>query len=149
MVHRICHKWCRTRHRGSEVLEVALLLPIVLGLSVLACTYGYYFYVQHNVQGAAREGARACVPFGATEAEARAKITAYLDNCGLDVADFGTIDFSPPPDTANPGEDIIVTIEGTWGSVGFNILPAWAEKGWVPIPSSKIIRGRAVMRKEG
>ncbi len=149
MVHRIRKGSWRTRRRGSEVLEVALLLPIVLGLSVLACTYGYYFYVQHNVQGAAREGARACVPFGATEAGAQTKIAQYLSNCGLDPADFGTISFNPNPDTANPGDDITVTIEGTWGNVGFNILPAWAEKGWVPIPSSKVIRGRAVMRKEG
>src|SRR5688572_11139470 len=54
----------RSRRRsGTEILELALilgliLLPIVFG----TIEFGTYFFVEHNLQAAAREGARsACV----------------------------------------------------------------------------------------
>lgn len=146
MNRHIHHISRRTKRRGSEVLELALLLPLLLGLAFLTCTYAFYFYVQHNVQGAAREGARAGIPFNATQADADSKISTYLTNCGLTPGNF-SVTFSQNVETATPGTDIVVTVEGTWGTVGINILPqnSW----WTPIASSKIVRGRAVMRKEG
>jgi Flp pilus assembly protein TadG len=133
----------RNRRRGSEVLELALLLPILLGLAFGAAAYGYYFFVQHNVQGAAREGARAGIPFNATQADADAKITNYLTNAGLTPADF-SISFSHNVETAAPGTDITVTVEGVWSTVGITLLPPPLSPA-----ANKIVRGRAVMRKEG
>ena len=133
----------RRRHRrGTEVVELALLLPLLLALGLFACTFAYYFYVQHNVQAAAREGARAGVPFNATQAEASSKVSAYLSNSGLDPASF-SITFSHDVELAAPGTDITVTVEGVWSTVGIDL------NGWGPIDGSKVIRGRAVMRKEG
>jgi Flp pilus assembly protein TadG len=132
----------RQRRRGTEVLELALLLPLLLALGLFACQFAYYFYIQHNAQAAAREGARAGIPFGATQADAETRVEGYLTSSGLDPADF-TIEFSTDPGTAAPGTDITVTVEGNWSDVGIDL------NGWGPISSDKVIRGRAVMRKEG
>src|SRR5690349_17422717 len=51
------------RRSGAELLELGLvlgviLLPIIFGI----IEFGTYFYIEHNLQAAAREGARAaCV----------------------------------------------------------------------------------------
>lgn len=130
----------RANRRGSEVIELAFLLPLLLGLVFGTCEFGYYFFLQHNLQGAAREGARAAIPFGATQTEASNKITAFLTSAGLTPGDF-SVSISPDPGTAAAGTDITVTVEGAWSNVGLRLL------GF--ISSDKIVRGRAVMRREG
>jgi Flp pilus assembly protein TadG len=129
------------RRRGSETLELALLLPLLLGLVFGTIEFGYYFFLQHNAQGAAREGARAGIPFGATQADASAKVSAFLTQAGVNPANY-TITFDPADvGAAAAGTDITVTVEGSWGTVGIRTLGL--------ISSNKIVRGRAVMRKEG
>jgi len=62
------------RRRGTELLELGLVLGLIL-LPVMFGTveFGTYFYVEHNLQAAAREGARAgCVCGSAGEAQAAA-----------------------------------------------------------------------------
>src|SRR5205823_6500363 len=61
---RVPQVWRRQiRRRGTELLELGLVLGLIL-LPVMFGTveFGTYFYVEHNLQAAAREGARAaCV----------------------------------------------------------------------------------------
>ena len=60
-VRRIAFSRCRGRgafRRGGAILEAALVLPILLALSFGMVEYGYYFFVKHTLQGAARDGAR-------------------------------------------------------------------------------------------
>ena len=44
---------------GNAIVEMALLLPVLIGLTFGAAEYGYAMYVKHTLQGASREGARA------------------------------------------------------------------------------------------
>lgn len=123
----------RLRRRGAEVLEAALVLPIVLSLTFGAVEFGYFFFLQHNLQAAAREGARAGAVYGATDADATAKATAFLQNASLDASKF-TIS------VGHPGSNISVTVQSTWGNAGIKLLF---------IANNKIVRGAAVMRREG
>ena len=57
---------CRHRRawRGrsaAETLELAFALPLLLVLAFGTVEFGYWFYLEHNFQAAAREGARAYV----------------------------------------------------------------------------------------
>ncbi|MGH7178841.1 MAG: TadE/TadG family type IV pilus assembly protein [Tepidisphaeraceae bacterium] len=138
------HRCARRFRRGTEVLEVALIMffiltPICFGM----VTYGYYFFLQHNLQNAAREGARAAIPLGGTSGDATSKITAYLNQAGLTPANF-TISIIPDPGSATEGTDITVTVDGVWSTVGVSALP----QALGGISSGKVVRGRAVMRKE-
>ena len=131
----------KPRRRGSETLELALLLPLLLGLVFGTIEFGYYFFLQHNAQSAAREGARAGIPFGASQADATAKANSVLTAAGLNPANFD-ITFDPADiSTAEPGDDVTVTVQANWSTVGIRTLGL--------ISSNKIVRGKAVMRKEG
>ena len=57
---------CRHRRawRGrsaAETLELAFALPLLLVLAFGTIEFGYWFYLEHNFQAAAREGARAAI----------------------------------------------------------------------------------------
>ena len=73
----------RRNRRGTEVLEAAFTFLPLMWLTFGAVDFGYYFYVQHNVQGAVREAARAgCVP-DATDGQMQTAANAVLSACGL------------------------------------------------------------------
>jgi Flp pilus assembly protein TadG len=44
--------------RGVSVVEFALVLPLLLGLVFAIVDFGLYFFIQHTVQFATREGVR-------------------------------------------------------------------------------------------
>ena len=48
----------RGGRRGNALLDAALVLPILLSLTFGTVEYGYFFFVKHSLQGAAREGCR-------------------------------------------------------------------------------------------
>jgi hypothetical protein len=45
-------------HRGTTVVEFALVLPLFLMLIFAIVDFGWYFFVQHTLQFATREGTR-------------------------------------------------------------------------------------------
>src|SRR5436309_769941 len=74
---RPLHSRQMTRRRfGGAVLEMVLILPVMLYLAFGTVEFGYFFYVKHTLEGAARDGARAAVPAGAIYSD----ITAAIDS---------------------------------------------------------------------
>jgi Flp pilus assembly protein TadG len=121
---RVRAQW-RRRRRGSEVLEAALIFPILLALAFGTVELGYYFYVEHNVEGAAREGARAaCVAslHNSTNERADAAETAIdevMAQSGF--SDTNAYNWSMVHDTSNTY--ITVGIEFDWNSVPQGLRP--------------------------
>ena len=135
----ICHGWLRRsdrRSRGAEVLEMALMMPILIWLIFGMVEFGYFFYLKHNLQAAAREGARVGSTLNSNDTEAVAKASAFLTAANLPAGSFSI-------SSTTSGDKITVTVQATWGSVGILHLPL------IPLPDSKVISGVAVMRKEG
>lgn len=127
----------RSRKRGAEVLEMALMMPILLLLIFGMIEFGYFFYLQHNLQAAAREGARTGAMLNATNTDAINKASAFLGAANLNAGSFNIT-------STTSGDTITVTVQATWGNVGvLHLYPL------IPIADSKVIRGAAVMRKEG
>ena len=127
----------RPRSRGAEVLEMALIMPILLLLIFGMIEFGWFFYLQHNLQAAAREGARTGAMLNATDTDAVNKATAFLGAANLNAGSFAIT-------STTAGDTVTVTVQATWGQVGILHLHPF-----IPIPDSKVIRGAAVMRKEG
>ena len=136
----------RQRHRGNAVLDMALVLPILLALAFGTVEFGYYFYVKHNVQAAAREGARAAIVPSAVAGDVTTAVQNVMNAAGLGSSGYTTsvtdvngnaINVS----TATAGTAIKVTVQCTWGNVGVRPLGV--------ISSTKIVTGNTVMRKEG
>src|SRR5215471_13887973 len=67
----------RDPSRGGAAVEFALVLPIFLLLVMGALDYGYFFFSEQVVTGAAREGARAGSTDTLASAAATAKSVAY------------------------------------------------------------------------
>jgi Flp pilus assembly protein TadG len=68
--------------RGAEVVEFALVLPMLLLLGLGICDFGMLFQRYEVVTNAAREGARAGA-VGLTAAQVTAVVQTYLNAGGL------------------------------------------------------------------
>lgn len=136
-----------TRHRrlGATVLEMALTLTILLNLTFGTVEFGYFFFLKNTVQGAAREGARAAIPPGASNSDVTTAVNASLRAAGLNTANFTTTvkvnGVVANASTAVSGQRIEVSVTATWGTVGLRPLGL--------ISSSKTLLGAATMRREG
>jgi Flp pilus assembly protein TadG len=130
----------RKLRRGNAVLEAALVIPILLYLAFGTVEFGYFFYVKNNLQGAAREGVRAAIPPGATNADVTAAISSQMTAAGLQASGY-TVTTTPTTISGlAPGTTVTVSVQCTWGTVGLRPLQL--------ISTSKIVKGQAVMRKE-
>ena len=138
----------RWRRVGGAVLEMVLILPVLLYLAFGTVEFGYFFYVKHSLEGAARDGARASIPSGAvysdiTSAVDTAMSAANLSSSGyaIQVKDGSTVITTLA--SAVAGDTITVTVTCTWGTAGAGYRP------WGLIGTAKQVIGVAVMRKEG
>jgi len=130
----------RSGRRGNAVLETALVLPILLALAFGTVEFGHFYYVRHNMQAAAREGARAAIPAAATNADVTSAIAASLTAAGLQGSGYSVVLSPSNVATATAGTSVSVTVQVNWGAVGFRPLGV--------ISSSKQVKGVVVMRKE-
>ena len=140
-----------SRHRrssGAAVLDMALVLPILLALAFGTVEFGYYFYVKHNVQAAAREGARAGIVPSATNQNVTDAVLASMQAAGFNstqytvaITDTATPAVAINVATVTAGTAVKVTVTCNWGTVGMRPLGL--------IGSSKNVVGATVMRKEG
>jgi Flp pilus assembly protein TadG len=133
--------------RGNALLDAALVLPILLSLTFGTVEYGYFFFVKHSLQGAAREGCRAAIVPTATNSTVTQTIAASLNAAGLNSSTTTldskfTLTLSPSNVSGlAAGTSVTVQLDATWGTVGVRPLGL--------IGAAKIVRGTTVMRKEG
>ncbi len=71
------------RRAGAELVELALILPVLLLILVGIIDFAFFFQRYEIVTNAAREGARVGVITGYATTDAEARALAYLDAAGL------------------------------------------------------------------
>jgi Flp pilus assembly protein TadG len=74
--------------RGTAVLEMAIVLPVLLALILGIIAYGDWFLVAHNVQQAANDAARSTIG-GLTSAE---RLQMAVTSAQTDMRRAGTLD---------------------------------------------------------
>jgi Flp pilus assembly protein TadG len=141
MRHALSRTGVRDRRRGAEILEAALVLPIVLLLISGMVEFAYFFHLQHNLTSAAREGARAGVPFGATNTDVDNAVDKVMTSVGLNKSNFNYEVTPGDVSAAAAGTDVTVTLKAKWGDVGISLFGL--------IGKTKEVKGSVVMRKEG
>jgi Flp pilus assembly protein TadG len=132
--------------RGAAVLELTAVMMTLLILAFGMVEVGYYFFVKHNVQAAAREGARAGIVPGATTQTVKDAVAASLKAAGLNNLSYttritNTSDVAIDVATAPAGTAVKVSVSIKWGDVGVRPLGVLA--------ADKYVKGATVMRKEG
>jgi hypothetical protein len=85
--------------RGAELIEFALVFPVLLLVVLGIVDFGFLFQRMEVVTNAAREGARMAVLPSYTETDVRARVCAYMQTGGV-------------PTTSCPTGNPIVTVSG-------------------------------------
>jgi Flp pilus assembly protein TadG len=151
----------RRRSRGGAVLETILILPVVIMLVLGAIEFGYFFWVKHTCEGAARDGCRVFIMAGTTLTDVQTAVDNAMKAAGLQNAGYTVYvgDGTPPAYPSLPpqvvsgkesscvaGDTISVYVTCKWSVVGqgYRMLGSWD-----PIDGNKNVVGQAVMRKEG
>lgn len=138
---------CR-RRRGGAILEAALVLPILFTISFGMVEFGYFFFVKHTLQAAAREGARMGIVPSGTNAQVTSTVATAMEAAGLDDIAYqvdiqhGASDASLNVATAAPQTPVKVVVHCTWSAIHSGLRPI----GF--IDEAKQVRGSAVMMKE-
>jgi Flp pilus assembly protein TadG len=134
--------------RGSELIELAIVTPILLFIIAGIMDFGFLFQRYEVVTNAAREGARLGSLPGYTAADIQARVDAYLASSGLTAA-HPTPDVQYSTQTVGAGGPTInvVTVTVLYHSP-FDIIGPFAGMvgggGWTSIT----LRSSSVMRLE-
>ena len=146
-MNRASGSFRRRRSSGAELLELGLVLGLIL-LPVLfgIIEFGTYFYVEHNFQAAAREGARAgcvsdCDPTAVGDA-----ITRVLDGSRLGTQNLQfDWEVNKVPDPSDEKISYcVVTVSTTWDKVPQGLRPMLMIRD----AANSVIEGKATMRVE-
>ncbi len=134
--------------RGAELLEFALVMPLLLVLTAGIIDFGLLFRDYEVVTNAAREGARVAVLPGYTDADAVARANAYLVASGLTPTDTPTVVPVPIPAGGAgaptfPGFQVTVQYDHQMLMLG----PLMGLLGG-SFPTSLTVTGTSVMRGE-
>ena len=125
---------------GSATLELALTLMILCWITFGTVQFGQYFYLKNQIQGAAREGARAGITQGATSSDVTTAVGNVMTLAGIPSSKYTVTQSGVSGAT---GTQVQVQVKCVWGQVsgGFNVMPGLDM-------SAKQIIGTATMRKE-
>jgi Flp pilus assembly protein TadG len=112
------------RQRGAELIELALVLPILLLMFAAIADFALMFQRYLVVCNAAREGARIAVLPGYTQTDVQNRVTQYVrQGIGDDTASpttvLATVSIDPPGATpAFPAAQVTVTMTHTYILMG-------------------------------
>jgi Flp pilus assembly protein TadG len=128
--------------RGSEILEAALVFPILLTLSFGTIEFGYYFFTEHNLQSAAREGVRAAVPAGLSTGERADEIESAVDRV-MSASGYQQSQYDINVDYVDSNDYVKVDVLMHWSS----LHPGFHPLGLVKLENDTV-KGSAMMRIE-
>lgn len=135
---------------GAELIEFALVFPMLLLLAAGIADFGFLFQRYEVVTNAAREGARMAGLGGTTpytQADVTERVQSYLDSGGLTAAPAVSVTWAPT--TLASGRTVNLATVVVDYPHQFNIIGPVAAMvggtGWGTIT----LRGQSVMRVEG
>ncbi len=136
--------------RGAELIELALVLPLLLLLIGGIVDFAFMFQAYEVVTNAAREGARIRSLPGYGNADAEARVAAYLTAAGLSAPPTTTVTgvvLAPgglPGAPGSTGYQVRVQYEHTFTMLG----PLIALAGGGSLADSVTLSAVSVMRSE-
>jgi Flp pilus assembly protein TadG len=106
----VTHTLRRRRHRGAAAVEFALVVPLLVMILFGIMEFGYAFFIQASVAGAAREGVRSYA-INWTKASAQSDAIARAESApGLVPGDFVNATISPSCTTTTAGSRTTLTL---------------------------------------
>lgn len=121
--------------RGAELIELAIVLPILLVVFAAIVDFGMLFQRYEVITNSAREGARIGVLPGYSATDVQSRVANYLDSSGLDsTAATITVTYTSPAVGAQTIDVINVLVEypSQWAILG-PIAGLVGGSGWTSI----------------
>jgi Flp pilus assembly protein TadG len=135
--------------RGAELIEFALVLPLLLFVIMGLVDFGFMFQRFEVVTNAAREGARMAVLPGYVTADVQARVNSYVTNGGLAVTagnpSIVVTNVTIPTGGGGPvmqGKQVVVTYASPYLFIG--PLAGWFGGTF----TTANLTGKAIMRDE-
>lgn len=136
----------RRGERGAELVEFALVLPVLLLIVAGIFEFGLLFQRFQAVTNAAREGARVGVLPDYDAADVQARVAAYLTASGVTVpATVSVATIQVTAGTAPAFNAVQVTVASTYTFASLGPIAELAGGTFTSVP----LRARTVMRLEG
>jgi len=138
----------RRSDSGAELIELALVLPILLIVIAGIIDFGFLFQRYEAVTNAAREGARLAILPDFSDADAQERVKQYLDSSGLD----RTAAVVPLPThstlTLATGASVDVVSVYVWYPAQFSSLGPLIQLVGGSQRNSIMLKGTSIMRTE-
>ncbi len=125
------------KRRGTVVVELAIVAPILLVIFLGMVEVSRGIMVQQIITNAAREGAREAIMEGATISDVQTSVTEYLASSTISGA---TVSVTPDPTAAAARQQITVTVNISYANV------MWVSAGY--FDSGDILSASCTMRCE-
>ncbi|MDQ3441793.1 MAG: pilus assembly protein [Planctomycetota bacterium] len=123
-------------------------MPILLGLCFGMVEFGYFFFVKHTLQAAARDGARMGIVPNGTNAKITATVATAMKAAGFEKMTYeieiqnGTNDANLDVSTAPAQTPVKVVVKCNWSAIGTGLRPLGL------IVETTQVKGTTVMLKE-
>ena len=142
MVRRLKKNW-----RGIATVEMALVLPLLLLVTMGAIRYGWLFLKAQQITNAARMGARTAVLPDATEDGVRANILALMTSARMEASGY-LVTFDPEDITSlDVNDPLTVRVTVPVANVGLLQVPLFT--AIEPNNGNWKIGAEVTMAKEG
>jgi len=135
--------------RGAELIEFALVFPVLLMVVLGIVDFGFLFQRMEVVTNAAREGARIAVLPGYATADVQARVTNYVQTGGVPVTGTNPVvsvtDVSIPTGVGGPnltGKRVQVTYTHSYVFIG--PIAGWFGGSFTTVP----VQAVSIMRDE-
>ncbi len=129
-------------HRGTTIVETAIVMPLLLIMSFAIFKYGWLFLKSQQITNAARQVARVAIRPGNRGPETSAMFTALMSNAGI----TGAVLTVTPANGVQSVEGI-VTVNVVVDTANVDILKL--EGPWLGLPAPDQLGAEVIMSKEG
>ena len=138
----------RRSDSGAELIELAIVLPILLVVVAGIVDFGFLFQRYEAVTNAAREGARVAILPNFNDTDVQERVKQYLDSTGLD----RTASVVPLPTrstlTLTTGATVDVVTVHVFYPARFSYLGPFVQMVGGSYASSIMLKATSVMRTE-
>ena len=114
------------RRRGSAVVELAIVAPLLVMIFMGMVEVSRGIMVQQILTNAAREGARESIMEGASTSDVQTTVTQYLADTAIPGA---TVSVTPDPTAAAPRQQITVMVSVPYANVKWLVTPVFFGSG--------------------
>ncbi|WP_166824716.1 TadE/TadG family type IV pilus assembly protein [Thalassoroseus pseudoceratinae] len=136
--------------RGTALVEMALVLPIFMMVTLGIVEFGRAMMVSQLVTNAAREGARQAIIDGSNNANVRSTIETFMQqSANVAAGDLViTITVTPAPGNTDPANQVANTSSGDLIQIMIDV--PFNKVSFIPgnYLKDKHLRGMAAMRRE-